>query len=73
MGNRSEVEGQPCRGKGPVDQRRRSLLLVVVVDGRGKVAGDLDAAGTTLPGGPAGSGGFGVFARPRRLFLYQAF
>ena len=37
----------------------------LAVDGRGKVAGDLDAAGTAVPGGPAGSGGCGVFACPR--------
>ncbi len=37
----------------------------LAVDGWGKVAGDLDAAGTAVPGGPAGSGGCGVFACPR--------
>ena len=37
----------------------------LAVDGRGKVAGDLDAAGTAVPGGLAGSGGFGIFPCPR--------
>ena len=41
----------------------------LAVDGWGKVAGDLDAAGTAVPGGPAGSGGCGngswYFACPR--------
>ena len=45
----------------------------LAVDGLGKVAGDLDAAGTAVPGGPAGSGGFGFIACPRRVFLYKAF
>ena len=45
----------------------------LAVDGLGKVAGDLDAVGTAVPGGPAGSGGFGFIACPRRVFLYKAF
>ena len=36
----------------------------LAVDGLGKVAGGLDAAGTAVPRGAAGSGGFGGFARP---------
>ena len=48
----------------------------LAVDGRGKVAGDLDAAGTAVPGGPAGERGMRrlrVPARPLWVFLYQAF
>ncbi len=45
----------------------------LAVDGLGKVAGDLDAAGTAIPGGPAGSGRCGVLACPLWVFLYQAF
>ncbi len=45
----------------------------LAVDGLGNVAGDLDASGTAVPGGPAGSGRLGVFARPRASDGYWYF